>query len=206
MIYEYLLLILTGFVFLIYFALTFPYQLFALKIMIGKLKYKSNTGLIFMINKAGNFGFPYVVDMRQDTFKIKKDGVNQDYPITKNMVLQGTFFGLPYFIYDIDDVKTTVGLYYHSSDDKGNPLFYDKTTVPVLSAIKESVTLSPSFLEALVGDRALTEALKELFNKHKTLVYILGGLAIATAFNVYVIYEFQNVSLPEIMNILRSLQ
>lgn len=194
-----------------YIAISGQHGMFGIKVFFHKLKHKSNSGLLFLVNKAGNFGIPKLIDLSQETYTEKKSGLSKDWPINREQLKKGTFWGRPFIMYNVDDVKTNIGIYYHKCDKEGNPLFISdsngKTTnIPSLSPLAPSVSLSPSWLDALVGDKALTQALKQLFNKHRTLIYILGGIGIAVAFSTYVSYELTSVHIPAIMQEISSLK
>jgi hypothetical protein len=211
--YLYMVFFTTIVLFGLYIILSGQYGLFGLRQALHKIKYKSNSGLIFLVNKSGNFGVPRLINLGDETFKTKVKGVSRDYPINNEQLQKGTFWGRPFIIYNIDDVKTNIGIYYQKCDSDGYPLFLEMEDekgntkmIPNLSPLAPSISLSPTWLDALVGDRALTDALKQLFSKHKTLLYILGGIAIATAFNVYVAYELSSAHIPAMLSELRGIK
>jgi hypothetical protein len=195
-------------------ALAGPYLIMGIKIKIGKMKYKDNAGILLRVNKAGNIGKPVIIDLRATKVTIKEGGDKKDYPYSKTQIQQGTFFGMPYIILDVDDVKTSVGIYHHQCDTEGNPMYLEianeKGEVvekqPVLSSLKPSVTLPPTFFQALVGDTALTMALKDLLSGNKQLFYVLLGVAFAAAAGAYFGYELYSVGYPAIMAELASIK
>ena len=196
-----------------YIAISGQHGMFGVKLFFHKMRHKSNSGLLFLVNKAGNFGIPKLVDLSQETYTEKKGGLSKDWPISREQLQKGTFWGKPFIMYNVDDVKTNIGIYYQKCDKEGKPLFHpyedkkgNKKIVPTLSPLAPSVSLSPSWLDALVGDKALTQALKQLFNKHRTLIYILGGIGIAVAFSAYVSYELTSTHIPAMMAELRELK
>ena len=185
-----------------------PFAFFGIKLFIKRRTLGDNIGLIFFNNKSNNLRIPKIIDLRKETFTLKINKEKRDYPINREAMQGSRFFGCPFCIFNEDDVKTTLGFYYQHCDEKGEPLFYksqDGTTIPVLSPVKPSVSLSPSFLDVLVNDRALTQALKELFSNNKKVFMLLIGIGLAIAFNAYVSYELLSNHIPAITSSLQSL-
>ena len=195
-------------------ALAGPYVIMGIKIKIGKLKYKENAGILLRINKAGNIGRPIVIDLRSTKVTIKEGGDKKDYPYSRDQIQKGTFFSMPFIILDVDDVKTSVGIYHHQTDENGDGKYIaiknDKgeiiETQPVLSELKPSITLPPTFFQALVGDTALTMALKDLLSGNKQLFYVLLGVAFAAAAGAYFGYELYSTAIPQILAELASIK
>lgn len=186
--------------------LTFPYVFGGLRIMLGKFKYKSNTGLVFLRSKSGNFPMPYPCDLTSSKFTIKLAKAEHTFPITREMFREsGNFFGLPFIMFDVEDAKNTIGLYYQQSDEQGEPLLDGRTNEPYLSKVKPAVTLPPSIIKALIGEQALTQALKELFEKNQILLYILIGNIIVSGIAVFLLYEYTSTTVPNIENQLQTI-
>ena len=183
---------------IIVFALAGKWAIVGLKVFIAKLKYKENAGFIFLVNKSGIIGFPHIIDLRKDRVTIKIQGKKQDYAYNVNQVQHGRMFGLPYIMYYVDDSKTSVGWYFHQSEANGNPMYYDPETkqVPVLSPIKDSVSLTPSFFEAIVGDEALTLALRNHEKTNNLVKYLAIGSILAAGFAAYTGYEMISTHVP----------
>ena len=171
---------------------TLPYTLAGLRVFLGKLRYKQNTGLIFLRSKAGNIPMPIPCDLTSNQFKIKLNKTENTYPLHRSHFdTGGTFFGHPYIIYDIEDCKNTIGLHYETSDENGNP-------TGKITPIKSAVTLSPSIIKALIGEQALSQALKELFEKNQLLIYMLIGNIAVAGIGAYLAYDTYATLLPSI--------
>ena len=182
---------------------------FGLKDWLKKSKLKSHHGYMFLMDKANNMGLPKIIDLRKDKYSEKKDGVKDGatYPYSSDDCMKGTFLGRPYLIKGYDDAKTSIGMYYQESDTDGNPLFItlpDGSQKPMLSEIKPSVSLSPGFFTALVGDYALTQALKELLNSNKITFLLLIGVGIGILACGFLGYTIYSDSLPEILAAIKS--
>lgn len=200
-------------VFIALFLLTLPFLVGGLRIMLGKFKLKQNAGLIFLRSKSGNFAFPLVCDTSKNEFVLKKDKEELTYPISRTQFEDnGTFFGMPYVMYDVEDAKNSLGLYYQASDKEGQPLYRtirdisgEEYSEPVLSKVKSAITLPPSLIKALIGEQALTKALKDLFANHQILLYIVIGNIAVAGIGVYMLYELTSTSIPNIINTLTTI-
>jgi hypothetical protein len=155
------------------------YFLFGLKLIFLKARYKGNVGLIFYRSVGNNFGLPKIVPLT-DT-KIQTNKVL--HPFTREQFSQGLFFGMPFIFSDVEDVKTTYGLYKHQCDEKGEPLYWrdaeQKPIAPVLDAVKTSVSISPTLLRTAYSASALGEAINEFLNKNRLLLILCGGALLA---------------------------
>jgi hypothetical protein len=177
---------------------------FGLKDFFAKSKLKSHHGYLFLMDKANNMGLPKIIDLRKDKYSETLDGLKDGatYPYSSDDLMKGTFLGRPYLIKGYDDAKTSIGMYYQESDKDGKPLFWlspEGKTVPKLSELKPSVSLSPGFFTALVGDHALTQALKDLMQKNSTLLYLLLGIGAGIIAIGFLLYNINTETLPQIL-------
>jgi hypothetical protein len=168
---------------------------FGIKLRVARLKRGSNVGLVSLRNKAGDIGLPDVVDLRKDKYTKKIDGVMYEWPIVSEHFEGAKYMNTPWTIFDVDDSKTNVGVVritYMDSDEEGNP-------TQRVSQVKPSITMKPSLIRALIKNDQLTGAIQDLFNKHKTQIYILAGIGIGIAFSVYVGWELINTHIPQLI-------
>jgi hypothetical protein len=159
---------------------------------------------MFLVDKGGNLGIPKIIDLRKDKYSEKVDGLKDGatYPYSTDDLMKGTFLGRSYLIKAYDDAKTSIGFCYQESDINGNPLYNvlaDGTRIKKITELKPSVTLSPGFFTALVGDHALTQALRELLQKNSVLLLVLLGIGVGIVAIGFVLYSMYSQSLPEIL-------
>lgn len=178
--------------------------LFGSSIMWGKFTKKGNIGLLFIRNKANNFTIPLVVDLAADEHTEKNGKDKNTYPIHREIFEDGfRFFGLPSAMFNDDDCKTALGIAYHKTDENGMPLYSEKSPdSPVISWVKNSVSLSPSMLKALVDEKSLTNALKAFLDKNQMMIYMLMGSIIAGGAAAYFGFELMSNQIPLIENTL----
>lgn len=190
-------------IFALLFLLSMPYGVLGLKLWFAKMRWKKDTGLLLLFNKAGVISKIVPINLQGDKYTLKgKGGQEQrDYTYSRDQIMKGTFLGFPYIMMDADDTKTTVGMYYQQSHPETHePLFYDEQkTVPVLSPIKDSVSLSPSYFQALVGDHTLTMALKDFLAKNKQIIMIAGVGVIAAGAAAFFAFDIISTHVPEIL-------
>lgn len=189
--------------FMLLFLLSMPYGMLGLKLWFAKIRWKKDTGLLLLFNKAGVISKIVPINLQKDKYTIKgKSGQEQkDYTYSREQVMKGTFLGFPFIMMDADDTKTTVGMYYQQSDPQTHePLFYDADkTIPVLSPIKDSVSMSPAYFQALVGDHTLTMALKDFMAKNTQIIMIAGVGVIAAGAAAYFAFDIVSTHVPEIL-------
>lgn len=190
--------------------LAFPYVVGGLRVVLGKIKYKQNAGLIFLQSQANNFSFPYVCDTRSKTFDIKIEKEEYKFPLSRDLFQDnGTFFGMPYAMFPVEDCKNAIGLYYQESDENGEPLYYTNADgvpiIPRLSKVKTGVSLRPNLIKAIVGDMALTEALAKLFKDNQLAFYLIIGNILVSAVSVYFLYDLTSTTLPNITGSLQTI-
>lgn len=187
-----------------------PFIVGGFRIILGKLKYRKDAGLIFLNSQSGNFSFPYVCDLRVNKFEISINKKKYTFPIKRELFHEnGTFFGMPYVMYPVEDCKNSIGLYYHESDENGEPLYYlndnKQPIMPKLTKIKNAVSFPPSLIEALVGEEALTEALSKLFKDNQMFFYLIIGNIIVAGISVYFMYELTSTAIPNIESLLQQI-
>ena len=177
---------------------------FGLKDFVKRMKYKSHHGYMLLVDKGGNIGIPKIIDLTKDKYS-ENDGKVKDgrvWPFSTDDVMKGSFMGRPFLIKSFDDAKTSIGLYFQESDKEGNPLYTilaDGSRIRKISEIKPSVSLSPGFFMALVGDHALTQALKELLQKNGMLLLVLLGVGIGVIVSGFISYTIYSDSVPKIL-------
>lgn len=172
--------------------------MFGMSIMWQKFKNKGNIGLMFLRSKANNFTVPYVVNLGEKEHQVKIGKKKHLYPIEREAYgKQGLFFGIPYVFYNDEDCKTSLGLVYHVADDDGVPQYHDgDVTKPIYSEIKNAVTLSGAFLQALVDEKVFSDALKEFMDKNQMLLYLCMGAIAAGGISAYFGYEMFSNLIP----------
>ncbi len=191
--------------------MVWPFFLFGIRLQIAKMKYKGNTGLLMIRSKSNNFSLPRPIDISEDYVEFKKNGVPRPYVFNREQLAGTRYLNLPFNIVDEDDTKTNIGIYYQQCDEAGEPAHYTirdshgkQERIPVLKAYKPSLTLRPALFGALHAEKALTIAVMELFQKHKTQLYVLGGIAALLAASVYFTYETYATLLPEILETVKQ--
>ena len=178
------------------------YKWVKLGIKIFTMKLKGRVGLLFREDISGNIGLPIVFYLHKTEIDIGGD----KYVVSKEMVENKRFFGLPYVIFPCNDTKTSLGLYYQQSDKDGNALIGEQKykdgknnmvdEVRIVREFKPSVSMPPDVLRAIVTSKALTMAIKELFTKYKNQIYLLLGLVAIMGITGYFVYEIYSQILP----------
>lgn len=190
MINTYLAVYAIAIVLLIAIALSGKFFFFGLHFGLKKLMYKGNLGLVFYRSIGNNFVLPKMIDLRKTEMKDDK----KIHPYTRQQFKEGLFFGCPYIISDVEDIKTTYGLYKHQCDPTTGEALYWKTPegeniAPVLDAIKTSVTVSPSLLKTAYSAAALGEAIRDFLKKNQTLLIVAGVAALMAGIAAYFAYS-----------------
>jgi len=174
--------------------------MFGMNIMIKKFTKKGNIGLLLIRSKANNFNIPFVIDLGTKEHQCKIGGKNHIYPIErKQFEKAGRLFGLPYAMFNDDDCKTSLGLVYHVSDAKGVPLYHDEAEQePKYSEVKNSVSLSGGFLQALVDEKVFSDGMKAFLDKNQMVIYLCIGAIAAGGAGAYFGYELTATTIPNI--------
>lgn len=191
--------------------LSMRFLIIGLKAMWARFFYKDGGGLVIFVNKAGDFAKIVVADFSKPSLKIK----DKVYAIHSSMIADGRFFGMRYILFNQDDVKTTPSIYYHSSDDDGNPEYWKNTNgellldkdnepIPKMVKIKRGAVLDPEFMHAIIQDFAITAVIKDLFSKQNQNFWLLVGACIGSIAAAYFMYDFINNTVPVWDGLLRQ--
>jgi len=147
---------------------------------------KTSYGLYAKIKKK--LGLDKSPDVKYGFFKEITDKVKNQIKyeeITKQqyylLKAQSDFDGEPLY----EQVKTGI------KNDAGQEIII-QTKIPVLHAIKSSVTLDPGLVRKAVVNMALSEAINEFLKKHKILLIVMGISAFAAAVAAFFAYNNQN--------------
>ncbi len=179
----------------------------------AKKSLKHNAGFIFIRNKANSIGMPRIINLEDRCKKIGK----KQFLLEKEQMAGLRFMGLPMFIVDSEDSKTSVGLYYHQCDKNGTPLYLkdekgkyvlDKSNnkIPRLNNIKPSVTLPPDLITAVIRSEAMSLSVSAIFDfmkKNKNLFYFIGAvvlLGVAGGVLSYLNYDILNINMPKVVS------
>lgn len=182
-----------------------PYVMFGMKLLIKTMTTKKNVGLLFIRNLSDNFPLPHIIDLRENKYEFKINGENYTYLIQREHFVGLKFLGYPTAWFDANNMVTSIGIHYHTLDKDGKPMFNEHGE-PVISVEKPSHSLHPSLIKAILGSTALTKAIEEIFQKHKTQIYILGGIGIGIAGSLYLMYQMQSVDIPLLMQEVQALK
>jgi len=190
---------------------SFKYALFGVKAFFKKMS--GRYGLLWLKMPGGNIKFPpYFVDMEKTEVTIKKKGITKQFPIGRSDFDEGKFFGFPFCIKDHDDVIKTYGLYAQAVNKDYKPLYHKfshdgkeyETNIPVLTKEKSANLVDPELIHGMIAKAGILDSLKELFDKNKTLLYVIVASIAVSGIALYVAYEsytmLQNIT-PVIQNI-----
>jgi len=185
-------------------AMSFKWILFGLTITFKRFQSKNNTGLYFLRSKSGNFTLPKVVDLNKNEETFKVAGKDVVLPINREDFAQtGLFFGMPYKMSNVEDLKTSIGLHYTSTDEKGN-VIYNADGTPAISVIKNSVSVSGAMIKALIDEKALTDALKDFLQKNQLILILIVANIIVAGVTAYFSYEMMSNVLPTMESLVRG--
>jgi hypothetical protein len=160
------------------FVLAIPYIKFGFAVLFGKLRWKSNTAVMFIRSRANNFPMPYIFDNSKESFKKKLGGQVLTFPILKDEKPALTFLGMPAYFRDIEDSSNDLGLIYA---DPENP--------EALRIIKHPNYIRSEEIEIILNNQKLMSTVKTLLDNYQVLFMMVIGLLIAVLFNVYVSWE-----------------
>lgn len=171
---------------------------FGTEIMFKRFLYKGNMGLLWTRNKSGNFTLPKVINLAEKSVKLKQGKDTATFPIDRTQYSDSTrFFGMPSALFDAEDCKTSLGIVYHQTDEQGNPLYWNEDIgFPKYVGRKNSVSLSPTLLEAIIEEKSLTNALRKFLDNNKILFYLCLGAIIAGGIGAYFGYELISNQIP----------
>jgi hypothetical protein len=185
-------------------ALSFKWLLFGLSILFKKISSKNNVGLYLMRSKGGNFNLPKVVDLNKKEEEFTIGGRKQILPINRDdFENNGLWFGLPYKLANDDDVKTSIGMHYQATDEKGESVLNADGT-PTLTLVRNSVSVSGDMLKALVDEKAISDALRDFLKKNQMILILMIGALIIGGVNAYISFEVMSNVLPAMETLVRS--
>lgn len=194
-----------------------PYLWFGIKLQRAKSKLgASNVGLMFLRNKSNNFSLPAIIDLQNFKFTRKKSDNTETYLYARDQLKDGKFFGFPYCIFDDDDNKTSVGLYYAHTNADGSPAYedvivgYDENKKPVIrkkpviTPIKPAVTLPPEFYKSILDGEKMSKSIKDFLDKYQNLFYILLGIGALVLIVGFIVYNVKTKDIPQVINACKS--
>jgi hypothetical protein len=175
---------------------SFKYALFGSKAFFKKMS--GRYGLMFLKMPGGNIKFPpHFVDMEKTEAKIKSKGVTKRFPYNRTDFDDTRLFGFPFVIKDHDDAIRTYGLYSIDVDTDYKPKFHvftegDKTyqtNIPILTQAKSANVVDPELIDGMISKAGVLDSLKELFDRNKTLFYVIIASIAISGISLYVAYE-----------------
>lgn len=186
---------------------------FGMELLLKRIIYKGNMGLVFIKNKSHNFSLPKIVSLAATSVMFKNGKEREEYPLTSDMFTKnGRFFNLPYVMFADEDAKTTLGLMYQKCDAEGNPMFHTVLSgieknekdeevpkwaqVPMYEAEKNSISVSPTMMRAIIDERAFGEALKSFLAQNQIIMWAAFGAIIAAGISAYFGYEMIGNLMP----------
>jgi len=183
-------------------------MIFGIKLFFKGIFNKGKIGLFFPYDKSENIGFPKIINLNNDMVEFG----TKMYPLTQEHFGPGRFMGYPWTIQSENDAKTSIGLYYEQTDSVGDSIEcvsaymneegkQEEYSNTLIKPIKPSVTLPPDIFKGIISAKALVTVIQELFKKHKTQIYLIGGLLAMTAISVYFTFEVKSTSIPEILRL-----
>jgi len=179
------------------------------KIMSGRLKNKM--GYLWIRDSGNNFDLPKIINLN----KIKEEIDEDTYHYARDQLLGSTLFGKPFVIFDNEDNKTSLGLYYHESEKTGEPAYlYDKVgkvrryirddkgdKIPRLTQIKPAVSLPPAYYKSIVTQETfknLRKYITDFMTKYKYIFLIVAGIGVGIGVMLYFLYN-QQEALPNVI-------
>ena len=187
--------------------MNFKWVLFGLSLMFKKMSSKNNVGLYFLRSKGNNFNLPLPVDLNKKEEEFTIGGRKQTLAITREDFEQnGRFFGMPYKLADDDDVKTSLGLVYHQTNDKGEPIYFEVEgmRMPYYESIKNSISVSGEMIKALIDEKALSDALRDFLQKNQLMLILIVANIIVAGVGAYLGYEVMSTLLPDLQSTVQS--
>lgn len=206
------IIILMLFTFIFMYILAFKWVNFGIynKIMSGRLKQKM--GYLWIRDSGNNFDLPKIIDLN----KIKEEIEEDTYHYARGQLLGSTLFGRPFVCFDNEDNKTSLGLYYHQSENSGEPAYlYDKVgkvrryirdengdKIPRLTRIKPAVSLPPSYYKSIVTQETfknLRKYITDFMTQYKYIFIIVAGIGVGIGVMIYFLYNQQEM-LPNVLS------
>ena len=121
---------------------------FGIKYFLKKNSLQQNLGFMWIRDSGNNFDLPKIIDLRVQK---KQLGVDT-FLYAREQLLGANFLGKPFVMFDNDDNKTSLGLYFQESNpETAEPMYYidpkgnaytdaSGNKMPMLSQIKPSTT------------------------------------------------------------------
>lgn len=196
---------------------------FGWALFFAKWKYGSSTGFLFTRSAGNNFSLPKIINLQE----YKKDVKNNTYIYSRNQLLGTTFFGCPYIMFDTEDNKTSIGLYFQESghvNDKGElidaePSFYmevdgdfilDKygEKIPHITQLKPAISMPTSIFQSVLTQEIFKNLKKYLTSVALHYKWIFGIIAlIGIGIGIILYFQYnQQETLPKVLEMCRAAQ
>jgi hypothetical protein len=192
-------------------ALTFPWIVFGLNLMISKLTTRGNTGIILIRGQNNNFGIPIVVNLSKKLNNKKIGGVAKEFPTVRDAFVKSTtMFGVPMMIINGENAGQTLGLhtrkpvYETHTDDKTGEEVRVLKGFTMDEEMSQSNLISPELIDALIKEKALTNAFKSLMNQNMIVLYAAIAAVIAAGASAYFGYEIISNHFPNAMTMITA--
>lgn len=177
--------------------------------MRGKLKHKM--GYLWIRDSGNNFDLPIIINLND----IKKEIGEDTFHFTRQQLLGTTLFGRPFVMFDNEDNKTSLGLYFHESEEDAEPAYIkikegkilkylldeNGDKIPKLTQIKPAVSLNPAYYKAVITQdvfKNLRKYISDFIGKYKYVLLIVGGIGVGIGIILYFLYN-QQESLPQVL-------
>lgn len=189
---------------------------FGWKLFIAKWRWGSNTGFLFTRSAGNNFGLPKIMNLGE----LKKKVGDDTYIYSRNQLLGTTLFGCPYIMFDSEDNKSSIGLYFQESgttDENGQtidaePVFYmdddgdfitDKhgQKIPYLTQLKPAISMPTSIFQSVLTQeifKNLKKYLTSMASHYKWIFAIVAGIGVGIGIILYFQYNQQEM-LPTVI-------
>lgn len=164
------------------FILTAKYIVWGFKIILGKIRFKEEAGLLLIRGKNNNFGLPLVINQGVEAVVVKISGRKLTFPITRKDKPEVTLLGMPLYIRDIEDASHDIGLVYSTPD----PADEKKE---LLSFVKSPYFIGSEEHQIVIDNAKLNNTVKTLLDNYQIVFYIVVGLIIVSLFNAYASWE-----------------
>lgn len=187
---------------------------FGVSLFFKKSSLKQNLGFLFLRDSGNNFDLPHIIDLREEK-KEEKD--EESWIYARQQLMGASFFGKPFVMFDNDDNKTSLGLYFHATDEDAEPMYHanaegelytnqDGNNMPMLTQIKPAVSLPPSLFRSVVTQEVfknLKKYIKDFVGKYKYVLLIVMGIGIGIGILIYFAYNNQE-KMPEILKMCKQ--
>lgn len=215
--------IIAGALFLLYFLITLKWSSFGFKLWWAETFGQKDIGFLWLREPNNNFKLPKLMAVHD----LKKEIRHDTYSYNRDQLRGATLFGKPFVMFDREDNKNSIGLYYQDCSKKNaNPLFIGANNnqffnadrgsalkdqngepIPKLMMVKPSISLPPSFHKNIVAQEVL-QSLKshvyQILEKYKYIFAITAGIGIGIAAILYLTYSIYDGKIPEVIEICRT--